>query len=88
MEAIDAARARFANCDFDLHECEIGIKRLRHFRKEWDDSREVWKDRPRHDDNSHGADAFMTFATGFRDVSDSWGKPVKRNLKGLAFDLC
>jgi hypothetical protein len=22
----------------------------------------VWKDRPRHDDNSHGADAFTTFA--------------------------
>jgi hypothetical protein len=22
----------------------------------------VWKDRPRHDDASHGADAFMTFA--------------------------
>jgi hypothetical protein len=22
----------------------------------------VWKDRPRHDDASHGADAFLTFA--------------------------
>jgi hypothetical protein len=36
--------------------------RLRHFRKEWDDEHSVWKDRPRHNDNSHGADAFLTFA--------------------------
>ena len=27
--------------------------------------REVWRDRPRHDDNSHGADGFMTFACGY-----------------------
>jgi hypothetical protein len=34
---------------------------------EWDDERGVWKDRPRHDDASHGADAFLTFAcSGFR----------------------
>ena len=31
-------------------------------RKEWDEDRGVWKDRPRHDDASHGADAFLTFA--------------------------
>ncbi len=31
-----------------------------------DDDRGVWKDRPRHDDASHGADAFLTFAcSGF-----------------------
>ena len=34
--------------------------------KDWDESRGVWKDRPRHDDASHGADAFLTFAcTGY-----------------------
>ncbi len=65
MEAIDAARQVFASCDFDEEGCDVGIKRLRHYRKEWDDTREVWKDRPRHDVNSHGADGFMTFATGY-----------------------
>lgn len=65
MEAIDAARAVFASCDFDEKGCDLGIKRLRHYRKEWDDLREVWRDKPRHDDNSHGADGFMTFACGF-----------------------
>ena len=42
--------------------CDLGLKRLRHYRKEWDDDHGVWKDRPRHDDSSHGADAFLTFA--------------------------
>lgn len=65
MEAIDAARAVFPSCDFDETECATGIKRLRHYRKEWDDEREVWRDRPRHDQNSHGADGFMTFACGY-----------------------
>lgn len=65
MDAIEAARQVFASCDFDQTECAVGIKRLRHFRKEWDDEREVWKDRPRHDANSHGADGFMTFACGY-----------------------
>ena len=38
------------------------LKRLRAYRKEWDEDRGVWKDRPRHDEASHGADAFLTFA--------------------------
>lgn len=61
-EAIATARAIFASCQFDESGCDLGLKRLRHYRKEWDDERGVWKDRPRHDDNSHGADAFITFA--------------------------
>ena len=66
MDAIDAARKVFASCDFDDMGCAIGIKRLRHYRKEWDDTREVWRDSPRHDVNSHGADGFMTFACGYK----------------------
>ena len=64
-EAIEAARSIFPSCDFDEVSCAQGLKRLQHYRKEWDDQRGVWKDRPRHDDNSNGADAFQTFATGF-----------------------
>lgn len=84
MDAIDAGRQVFASCDFDDAECSVGVKRLRHFRKEWDDEREVWKDRPRHDVNSHGADGFMTFACGYNapelddddwdDDSDDWSR--------------
>jgi hypothetical protein len=61
-EAISAARGIFASCQFDEQGAGQGLKRLRTYRKEWDDERGVWKDRPRHDDASHGADGFMTFA--------------------------
>jgi hypothetical protein len=62
VEAIGTARAIFPRCQFDEAGCSVGLKRLRAYRKEWDAERGVWKDRPRHDDASHGADAFMTFA--------------------------
>lgn len=65
MDAITAARAVFPSCDFHEEGVAKGLKRLRHYRKEYDEMRETWRDRPLHDDNSHGADAFMTFACGF-----------------------
>ena len=40
----------------------MGLRRLRAYRKEWDEGRGVWKDRPRHDDASHVADAFLASA--------------------------
>ena len=77
MDAIDAARAVFPSCDFDEVGCSIGIKRLRHYRKEWDEDREVWRDHPRHDVNSHGADGFMTFACGYTNpfITDDFEEP-------------
>jgi hypothetical protein len=62
VEAITTARSIFARCQFDESSCALGLKRLRMYRKEWDEERGVWKDRPRHDDASHGADSYMTFA--------------------------
>ena len=62
LEAIAAARAAFAHCQFDEQGRGLGLRRLRACRKEWDEGRGVWKYRPRHDDASHGADAFLTFA--------------------------
>ena len=67
LEAIASARTAFARCQFDEAACDLGLRRLRAYRKEWDDSRGVRKDRPRHDEASHGADAFLTFAcSGYR----------------------
>ncbi len=47
---------------FDEEKCEEGITYLEGYRKEWDDKRGCWKDRPLHDNTSHGADAFRYFA--------------------------
>jgi hypothetical protein len=40
----------------------------------------VWKDRPRHDDASHGADAFLNFAcSGYKPPSAF--KSTKRDMR-------
>ena len=46
---IQAARNALARCWFDGARCEIGLRHLDSYRREWDDRRGVWKDRPRHD---------------------------------------
>ena len=79
VEAIATARAIFPRCQFDETGCSVGLKRLRSYRKEWDDLRGVWKDRPRHDDASHGADAFITFACSDMPASDGRARPLSRD---------
>ncbi len=58
---IQATRNVFGSCYFDESGCMDGLARLAGYRKEWDKTRGCWRDQPRHDDNSHGADAFRQF---------------------------
>jgi hypothetical protein len=58
---IQMTRNAFSSAWFDEEGCAMGIKRLDMYRKEWDDRRGVWKDEPRHDKASNGADAFRGF---------------------------
>lgn len=58
---IQMTRDAFSSCWFDEEGCKDGLKRLEMYRKEWDDRRGVWKDEPRHDKASNGADAFRGF---------------------------
>lgn len=58
---IQATRNVFESCWFDETGCADGLKRLGNYRKEWNKSLGCWRDTPRHDENSHGADAFRQF---------------------------
>ena len=58
---IQATRNQFASCWFSEEGCDLGLKRLANYRKQWDKTRGCWKDEPLHDENSHGADAFRQF---------------------------
>lgn len=64
-EAIEMARRSIPSCWFDKERCKDGIRALENYRKEWDDKRQVFRDRPLHDWASNPADAFMQFAQGF-----------------------
>lgn len=60
---IQMVRQTLPICHFDYEECELGISRLDGYRKEWNDKLGVWRDKPRHDENSHGASAFALLAS-------------------------
>ena len=67
-DGINAVRRIFRACVFDEAGCTAGLKALRAYRKEWDDAHGHLSAHPRHDWASHGADAFRTFAMGYRDA--------------------
>jgi hypothetical protein len=61
-DGIGAVRKVLPKCVFDEAGCGEGLKRLSGYRRDWNDALGTWKDRPRHDVNSHGADAFRVLA--------------------------
>jgi hypothetical protein len=67
-DGINAVRTLLPQCEFDQGECAEGIRDLKHYRKEWDEERAVWRDTPRKDAAAHGADAFRYIAVVYRDV--------------------
>lgn len=57
---IEATRRYIRRCWFNETTTTKGVECLDNYRKEWDDNRGVYKDRPRHDWASHGYKAFET----------------------------
>lgn len=62
---IQMVRDVFGSCWFDEKDCDQGVKHLENYRKDWDARLGVWKDEPRHDKASNGADAIRGFAQGY-----------------------
>lgn len=75
-DGINAVRAIFPKCWFDEEHTQEGLKSLRNYRKEWDDVRGCWRDTPRHDWASDGADSFRYLALAYR--------PPKTEVKPVA----
>lgn len=82
-DGINATRVLFARMWFDAKACARGLECLRNYRKQWDDKKKAFQDRPYHDWSSHGADALRMLGITFRDELKALG-PVKRNIRGLA----
>lgn len=63
-DGINAARNLMAMSWFDAEKCERGIECLREYRREWDDKANMFKNKPSHNEFSHGADGFRYLAVG------------------------
>lgn len=69
---VEAVRSYLRRCWFDEAATTDGIWCLDNYRKEWDEDRGVFKDRPRHDKASHGAKAFETAAVSRDEFEEPW----------------
>jgi hypothetical protein len=76
-DGINAVRHVLGLCEFNATDCSEGLKALRAYRKEWDEERGIWRDKPRHDTASHGADAFRCMASRYRDLDPAPPPPPK-----------
>lgn len=61
QDGIQASRLALTRAWFD-HKCNDGIECLRQYQREYDEDKKVFRDKPRHDWTSHGADAFRYLA--------------------------
>ena len=66
-DGINSGRAIFNRCWFDRDKCRRGLDALRNYKKDWDEKNRVFRNNPKHDWASHGADSFRTFAVGFKE---------------------
>lgn len=75
-DGINAVRQILPLCWFDEGKCGRGIEAMRQYRREFDDKTKAFRQRPLHDWTSHGADAFRTFAMGYRKkAATPWKQP-------------
>lgn len=80
QDGIQSARALLPRCWFDAAKCADGIKALKQYRREWDEGKKAFRDKPKHDWTSHAADAFRYFAVSMRDEMPEL-KPIKINTR-------
>ena len=80
-DGIQAVRRLLPNCYFRPR-TKQGADALRNYRREYDEKRNVYYDKPLHDWSSHAADAFRYLAVGLNTTS-TWGKPLPINTKWI-----
>lgn len=78
QDGIQAVRMMMPRCYFDETATNSGIECLRQYQREYDTDRKTFKDRPRHDWTSHGADAFRMMALAWREMAGDQPKPEPR----------
>jgi hypothetical protein len=80
-DGINAVRATLPHCWFAEDECAVGLRHLKAYRKDWDEQRGCWKDKPRHDSSSHAADAFRYLSMAWKEVSaEAVAEPTPRQI--------
>lgn len=80
---IDAVRNILHRCYFDEEKCSQGVKMLDNYKKKWNARHGCWGSQPLHNFASHGADSFMTLATGLNLIDSSENGSIKEDYKAI-----
>jgi len=75
-DGIQAVRRMLPRCWFNVPKVQIGLNCLRNYRRDYDEKRKIFYERPLHDWSSHGSDSFRYLAIGIDEGSSSWDKPI------------
>lgn len=77
QDGIQALRAVFDRLWFDQERCSQHdlLESLRQYQREWDDDKKQFRDKPRHDWTSHGADAMRYMAIAWKEEAPEQPKP-------------
>lgn len=79
-DGIQAVRNMLPLCWFDSENCVRGLDCLTNYQKEWDSKLDMFKNKPKHDWTSNGADGFRISALDNRksDFAHDYGKNLPR----------
>jgi hypothetical protein len=81
QDGIQAARLALMRSWFDAERCQEGIECLRQYQREYDEDKKVFRDKPKHDFTSHGADAFRMLAIAWKEEDKT--TPKDHSIRGI-----
>jgi hypothetical protein len=81
-DGIQAVRRLLPKCWFNMPRVKQGLDCLRNYRREYDEKRNVFYDKPLHDWASHSSDSFRYLALGL-EQTNTWAQPLKINAKWI-----
>lgn len=81
-DGIQAVRRLLPRCWFNVPKVKQGLDALRNYRRDYDEKRKIFYERPLHDWSSHASDAFRYLAIGLNETT-GWSKMPTNNVKWI-----
>ena len=82
-DGIQAVRRLLPRCWFNVPQVQNGLNCLRNYRRDYDEKRKIFYERPLHDWSSHGSDSFRYLALGLDEGHSTWSKPINQMPKWI-----
>jgi len=82
-DGIQAVRRLLPRCWFNVPQVQTGLNCLRNYRRDYDEKRKIFYERPLHDWSSHGSDSFRYLALGLDEGHSTWSKPINQTPKWI-----